>query len=116
LFFKTPSIDKVLTETANQVNKSCPVIIDKETRLDGVLALPDHIFQYNYTLVNKGKSEVNADTLKAYLEPRIVNNTKTNPDLKGFRDNKTTLVYNYSDKNGVFIFKITVTPDLYAEK
>lgn len=57
-------------------------MIDQDTRLDYAMALPDNVFQYNYTWVNFSKSEVNMDTAKKYVEPGIINPVKTNPDLK----------------------------------
>ncbi len=52
-------------------------------------------------------------TVKKYIEPGIINNVKTSNDLKVYRDNKTTMIYNYRDKNGVFVLKLSVTPDMY---
>jgi hypothetical protein len=114
-FFKSPSFDKALMEAAGELNKSCPFMVDQDTRLDNAMALPRNIFQYNYTLVNLDKSDVNIDTVKKYFEPVLINNVKTNPDLKLYRDNKVTMAYNYKDKNGVFVLKINITPDVYAE-
>lgn len=88
-------------------------MVDEFTRLDNSIALPCNIFQYNFTLVNTIKSEVIPDTVKKYLEPSIISNIRTNPDLKFFRDNKTTMVYFYKDKNGEFVYKLSVTPELY---
>lgn len=113
LFLKPPSIDKVMMQAASELNKTCPIMIDPYTRLDNAIAMPDNSFQYNYTMVNVGKSEVNIDTIKKSNEPRIINNVKTDPNLKIYRDNKTTMIYNYLDKNGVFVFKISVTADMY---
>ena len=113
LFFKPPVFDKIMMQAASEINKTCPIMIDKDTRLDNAVAMPDNIFQYNYTLVSLDRAEVNMDTVKKYIEPRIINSVKTNPDLKIYRDNKTTMTYNYSDKNGGFIFKFAVTPDMY---
>lgn len=115
LFFKPVSFDKAMMETASEINKACPVMIDQETRLDNAIALPGNVFQYNYTLVNMEKSEVNLDTVKKYVEPGLIDNVKTNPDLKIFRDNKVTMAYDYKDRNGEFVLRISVTPDLYAE-
>lgn len=115
IFFKTNTFDKAMMEAASELNKACPIMVDQDTRLDNAVALPDNIFQYNYTLVNLDKSEVNIDTVKKYIEPEIINNVKTNPDLKAYRENKVTMAYNYKDKNGVFVLKISVTPDLYTE-
>jgi hypothetical protein len=114
--FKPTSFDKAMMEAASEINKTCPFMVDQETRLDNTVALPDNIFQYNYTLVNYDKSEVNNDTIRKYVEPGIVNNVKTNPSLKSFRDNKVTMQYQYKDKNGVFLLSIVVTPDQYTEK
>jgi hypothetical protein len=113
IFFKPPSFDKALMEVANEINKNCPITLDQDTRLDNVLALPGNEFQYTYTLVNMEKSQTDVEELRKYLEPKIVSNVKTSPDLKNFREHKTTLVYNYVDKNRAFILKITVTPDIY---
>jgi hypothetical protein len=115
LFFKPVSFDKAMMEAASQLNKTCPIMVDQDTRLDNAVALPNNIFQYNYTLVNLNKSEVNIDTVKKYVEPGLINNVKTNPDLKAFRDNKVTMAYSYKDKNGEFVLKISVTPDMYSE-
>lgn len=115
LFFKPVSLDKAMMEAASELNKTCPIMVDQDTRLDNAVALPGNIFQYNYTLVNLYKSEVNIDTVKKYFEPGIINNVKTNPDLKVYRDNKVTMAYYYKDKNGEFVLKISVTPDMYAD-
>ena len=115
IFFKAPSFDKVLVSTASEINKTCPIMVDEYTRLDNALALPNNTFQYNYTLINISKTEVNIDTVKKYIEPGIINGIRTSPDLKFFRDNKTTMVYNYRDKNGEFVHKLSVTPDMYRE-
>ena len=115
LFFKPVSFDKAMMQAASEINKTCPIIVDKDTRLDNVVALPENVFQYNYTLVNLDKSEVNIDTVKKYIEPGIINNVRTHPDLKPYRDNKVTMAYNYRDKDGEFVLKISVTPDMYAE-
>lgn len=113
LFFKAPSIDKILMNTASEINKTCPAMVDEYTRLDNALALPNSTFQYNYSIINHDKTEINLDTAKKYIEPVLLNRVKTDPDLKYFRDNDVILVYNYRDKNGAFVVKYSVTPDMY---
>ncbi|MCC6690963.1 MAG: hypothetical protein IT235_05470 [Bacteroidia bacterium] len=113
LFFKPPSFDKVMMQAASELNKTCPLMVDSETRLDNAVALPDNAFQYNYTLVNITKAEVSIDTIKKYVEPIIINNVKTNPDMKIYRDKKVTMIYYYKDKNGEFAHKFSVTPEMY---
>ena len=113
LFFKAPSIDKVLMNTASEINKTCPVMVDQYTRLDNTVALPNSTFQYNYSIINNDKTEINLDTAKKYIEPVLLNRVKTDPGLKFFRDKDVILIYNYRDKNGVFVVKYSITPDMY---
>lgn len=113
LFFKPLSFDQVLVRTANEINKTCPIMIDDQTRLDNTVALPDNTFQYNYTLINLTTAEISLDTIKKYVEPGIINNVKTHPDMKIYRENKTTLIYYYNDMNGEFVYKLEVSPDKY---
>ncbi len=91
------TFDKQLMKAASDLNKSCPVMVDKDTRLDNTVALPDNIFQYNYTLVNYSKEEIDIDLIKNNLQPLLLNNIKSNDDLKIFRDNKVTLKYSYKE-------------------
>lgn len=106
------SFDKELLKVSKELNKTCPYAVDKDTRLDNTLAI-EKTLQYNYTLVNMTVDSMNVDNIKAYVEKNAINNIKTNPDMKLYRDNNVTLAYSYKDKNGVFLFKIDVTPDKY---
>ncbi|SHF84608.1 zinc ribbon domain-containing protein [Dysgonomonas macrotermitis] len=111
--FRTPSIDKIMMETASELNKSCPVMIDSETRLDNTSALPNNTFQYNYTLINWEKDSLDVAALEDYLEPNLINNAKTNPQMKSLRDNNVILNYSYRDRTGIHLFIISVKPDQY---
>lgn len=113
IFFKSPSVDKVLMQSASELNKSMPMMIDKETRGENVISFPGNIFQYNYTLVSMDKATTDTNALIKYLEPRLLNSVKTNPDLKFYREHKVTMAYKYSDKNGSYLFKISITPEEY---
>ncbi len=113
--FAPPSFDKVMMQAASTINESCPIMVDQDTRLDNAIALPDNILQYNYTLVNWIKDSIDLKAFEDYMRPMILNNVKTNPDLKIYRDNKTTMAYNYTDMNGEFIIKISISADQYLD-
>jgi hypothetical protein len=113
LFFKTPTFDKAMMEMASELNKTCPIMVDAETRLDNAVSLPKKVFQYNNTLVNVEKETANTEEMQKFLEPNIVNLVKTNPQMKPMRDLKTTINYYYKDKDGTFLFLISLTPDNY---
>lgn len=108
-----PSTDEILEITANNINKTCPLNVDKNTRLDNAIAKTNNYLQYNYTLITIDKEDLSDDYISRYMEPVIINSVKTSPDLKFLRDLGTTLIYNYRDKNGVFIYSFSVTPDMY---
>jgi hypothetical protein len=112
-FFKKPAFDKAMVDIANEINKTCPIMVDNATRLDNSIALPNNVFQYNYTLVMMVKDSINLNDLRNYLEPRILNDVKTNPGMKFIRDNKVTVNYSYKDMTGVNLFTISVSPEQY---
>lgn len=110
---KRPSFDKAMVEMASQINESCPIMVDSDTRLDNAMALPDNTFQYTYTLVNAEKDSIDIDSLREYLTPQITNWVKTNPDMEKFRELKVKINYLYKDKFGVYLLTVEVTPEDY---
>jgi len=115
LFFKAPSYDKEMMAIASELNKTCPIMVDSETRLDNTVALPENTFQYNYTLVNTEIGTIDTLEVKNYLEPTIVNFIKTSPQMKYQRDHNTTINYHYKDKFGTYLFLVSVTPAKYRQ-
>ncbi|MBE2289993.1 MAG: hypothetical protein IAE95_10585 [Chitinophagaceae bacterium] len=110
---RPPSFEKALVAAANEMNKMCPMMVDQSTRLDNTMVMPGNAFQYNYTIIDVEKAEVKLDTVRKYLEPVIIANVKNNSDMKLQREHKTTLIYKYKDKNGLEIYTLKVTPDMY---
>lgn len=98
---------------ANELNKTCPSVIDDATRLDNATVMPNNSFQYNYTLFNLLRNDVNVDVATKTIEPKIIANIKKDPSFRFFKDSKTIMTYNYRDRNGQFIFKIVIGPEKY---
>jgi hypothetical protein len=111
IFFNHPSSDKEVRKFVKGMNKTCPTMVDPETRLDKVLAFADNNLQFNYTLVHMIKDSLPIPRLKSYMEPVIINKIKNSGSLRKLLDKKLTWIYSYNDKNGDFIFKVTYTPD-----
>lgn len=107
-------LQTLLNDAASELNKSCPMMVDKITRLDNAMVMPNNEFQYNYTLINSEEGDVDINALETNLRPVLENMIHTNPDLKFFRDNNTTMSYVYNDKNGIFLLKIDIHPDEYS--
>jgi hypothetical protein len=111
--FSDTAIEKTLVKAANDMNKTCPTMVDRETRLDNTVVLPGKIFQYNYTFIHGTKDSLDFVRLQNEMEPAVLNGVKTSPDLKVYRNHNVTMAYNYVDKNGMFLFKILITPEKY---
>lgn len=102
-----------LSELVENVNKMCPVMIDTETRLNKVSKSADKTVQFDLVLVNISSTQMDVELLKSRIEPTLVNEAKTNAQMKAFRDNQATLQYDFSDKNGTFLFSTVVKPEDY---
>lgn len=113
LFFKSPVIDKAMMAMASEINKSCPFMVDAETRLDNSIVISKNTLQYNYTLINVEIANVNPAEIKEQMEPYLFEMVKNNPQMEVLRKLKTTINYNYKDKAGKFLFMVSVTPDKY---
>jgi len=107
------SFDKQLLQTAEEINKNCPIIVDKNTRLDNTLAGPGKRFTYNYTLVNFGADDIDKDKFIAAMKPKIFNGVKTNKDMEEFRNKKVEIVYVYKSKDNKEVARIVVSPSDY---
>ena len=114
-FFNPPTFDERMIEMASEMNKSCPIMVDKETRLDNVTPHSGKVIQYNYTLVNVKKEEVDINEIDRFLKTNMTNNVKTNPNMKAMRENKVTMSFSYKDKNGNFLTEVEVTPEIYLK-
>lgn len=106
------NIEAQLIKMTNEINLKCPFMMDAETRLDNTGAYRKNIYYY-CTLVNNSISEVDVKYLIYKLKPALLNNIKTNPDMKFLRDHKVTIIYNYSDKSGLHIVSFKFTPKDY---
>ena len=112
-FINHSPMDVVLSGISDELNKNCPVMIDSETQLDNTETLPGKVFQYNYSLVNISRGEADTAAMRSVLAPAILDAVKTSPELQLHRSLKTTMNYNYKDKNGNFLLLISVTPEMY---
>jgi hypothetical protein len=109
------SFDKAMMKAASELNEVCPMMVDADTRLDNAVALPPNSLQYNYTLVNLVKSDINIEEFRTYMLPQLINITKTNPDMSAFRKNRVTMIYVYKDKQGEHVTKFAISPEEYGE-
>jgi hypothetical protein len=104
------TFDKLMANTAEEFNKTLPMMVDKETRLNTTMAGPGNRFTYSSTLVNYTKEQLDSAKFVALLRPGIIASYKSNDKMRLMREKGTELHYQYSDKNGVFLTDIVVSP------
>ncbi|WP_268846996.1 hypothetical protein [Flavobacterium aestivum] len=112
-YSKNKSVGKELTALVENYNKACPMMISNDIRMESVNTLPHNTVQYDFTLVRVQKESIKVEDLKKSVEKEIMAGSKTNPSLEAFRDNNSTVIYNYMDSNQKELFKIVLTPDMY---
>ncbi|MRX40551.1 hypothetical protein GJU43_14775 [Flavobacterium sp. LC2016-23] len=113
-FYKsTNALNSEITELVTKYNKNCPLLIQEGIRLDSVSLPEKKAAQYNLTLLHVEKKTADIGVIQKEIEKSLISTAKTNPGLQAFRDNDFALFYSYSDKNKVFLFKITIAPDQY---
>jgi hypothetical protein len=104
------SFDRVMMKEADELNKTLPMMLDKETRLNTTMAGPGNRFTYAFTVVNYTKEQLDSARFVALVRPGIVATYKSNDKMRLMRERGTELHYQYSDKNGVFLTDIVVSP------
>ncbi len=107
---KPEIVNNKALEVVEKFNQKCPMMIDSETRIDGIEVKKPNTILYKYTLMNVSVENVDTTLFEAALRPGIVNTLKTNPDLKEMRDLKANFEYYYKDKKNKFIYSFTITP------
>ena len=112
---KPENFQQVLIATSQKINEMCPMVVDKDTRLDNTVVLSNKKIQYNYTMINNFAEDFDSDYLNNEFVPNLITQVKTNPGLKLFRENDVTFSYYYQDKNGKFILNTVITPEMYIE-
>ena len=108
--------DAALVEKVAEISKNYPLMLDADTRLENATySLENNIYQYNHTLLNITLTEVteNLDAMKETLTAKLITNLKSNPETELFRENETSMVYYFNDRDGNAILEITITPKLY---
>jgi hypothetical protein len=99
-------------EIIRKVNTRCPVMIDSETRLEYLRALPDPGIQYTYRLVHLSQIE---DTVafRNLLWPGLLAAMRSDPELQSLRDKAYTIVHRYEAADGHYLLSIRILPADY---
>jgi hypothetical protein len=103
------SIERLSREAA-QLNRSLPVLIDKETELT-VTEVAQAMFIYKSRLVNVSADKADHAKFTAAAKPQLVQNSCNRPETRNdFLSKGITMRFSYFDKDKQHIATIDVTP------
>jgi hypothetical protein len=115
--FKNPqprlSTPEFLNQLVAEANPKLPVTVDADDRMDKVAVGANNVLIYYYTLPRITKSQLgNLSALQKNVRQTLLQNYKTSTtvQMQSLRLREVVLDYQYKDKNGDFIFEITISP------
>jgi len=115
-FFKK-DLQEEMQITAQKMNKKCPRMIDKITRLDRVEVKPGRQMHYHYSIISLSRAEVDTKKLAMAMKPILSRKCQQHRSLRLLVKNKVQLFHHYKDKDGKFLFKnVLTTKDCFPKK
>jgi len=100
-------IVQTLADGSRAVNKTLPVMIDKDTRLDSTEA-SGKVFLYNFTFVEHEASAIDPLDFARSMKPQIARGACEDEASRAFLENGVRYRYRYHGKDGEEIATITV--------
>lgn len=101
---------QVLNKVASEINKSLPMMVDKDTELYSTVGL-ERTIVYNYRLVNIVSTDISPEKLVVILKPQVKSSACSTPETRNtFLRKGVTLRYTYADKHKHYIANFDVTP------
>jgi hypothetical protein len=119
LFFANPfgkllkrpvSLHDQLVQICKTTNSEGPILIDQETRLDGIRVTPDNVVVYTMSAFQRDLRGKDTRAGMALVRNQLIANYRSNKDLEFFRQNKVVLRYDYFDKNHYNFATVQITP------
>lgn len=105
-----PRSVEYLKKAAAEINRSVPIMIDKETELMPAEAAPS-VLIYNYRLVSYSASQIDPARIAAGAKQRVTQGACNQPETRdNFLKKGVTLRYAYYDKDKHPIATVDVTP------
>ncbi len=110
---KTTLVKEQLLLSVQQANENCPMMVDEDTKLEGVMYREGPELEYRYTMVNLLAEDYDGESIQSVVEKSIIENVKKDETLAFAKLNQVTFTYIFNDKKGDFLLKVKVTPDKY---
>ena len=106
------SLRKELLQMSNEINKDCPMVIDRYTTLTSTVVI-ENSFMYIYKVQQGLLDELGLS--KSYWIESQTQNIKniycTDPDMLWYRMKKVPVIWSYEYQDGTSLGKIEITTD-----
>lgn len=112
-YLRDSPYQKQLQLLSEEINKTCPTLVDPQTRLDNTEISGPNAFQYNFTLLNLEKGNFDEADLKKFLSGQILESITNSEGMRIFKEQGTKLSYQYRDKNNEELFVLSFDEDDY---
>lgn len=104
------NVDEALVRMSEKMNRTMPVAVDGDTRLDRISAEPGQQIAYHYTMLNLRSKDVNTANFYKNFRPTLQKRVCGSDELKMFFRNRVTVAYAYRGKDGEDIGKLAFSP------
>lgn len=109
-----PSVETSMQNVADNINKTCPVMVDEFTQLDSVdLLKGSRTMLYYYTISDFELENKDINTVKQSLKEVLIDNINKAPEMKVMRENDVVFDYIYSNKERQKLIELTILPADY---
>lgn len=102
------NVERAVRKVAEDLNKTCPKLVDEATRLDKVEIDEDGYFHYTFTFPSKSIDDFNVSEFKDIQKRKLNKMYNSNEKFELYRQNDIFLKYSYFDKNKVQITSFTI--------
>jgi hypothetical protein len=100
--------DIELNKIASELNKSLPMMVDRDTKLKTTVGINGSI-KYIYDLVNYSKADFDTAAAKSAVQPMVTKAGCSNPDSRRLLNSNVNMEYIYSDYQSQYLFSFVVS-------
>ena len=106
-------LNKKLSEVSNEINKSCPMVLDECTTINttyGGMGMIKYMVTFDPNCLTRLEMS-SLNEWEIYQTLSLKNNFCTDPSFQTFRDFGVKMIWRYQDPYGKFITKIELTDE-----
>ena len=104
------NLDKTLENLSAHMNRTTPVMLDADTRLDSVTAEPGQRLSYHYTLTSVQSKDIKRAEFQKLIRAPLQAKLCESSEMRGFLKHGITISYTYRSADGHNLGAARFTP------